>query len=345
MQEKDLIYNFVYDLGNPVLLVEDKEESYDISFANEKMKELLKNTDSEDLVLTNELIHLLNSYKEKAHPHGLSTQNIEIFQKFYNINYLQNANSILMSFIETDVESLFETLSFHEMGISSCAIIVVLSDQGKVIDTNEHFLKMVGMTKEEVHNIDFFENFIPAEIETLNKYLSELLSSDSKNQQFVTSLKDVEDNIYKIKWQVSKIKKLNQNFLVAIGSDISQLFQQNNKQITKEVKSLKVGFDYFPFAVAYMNAKGIFTTMNKNFLKMFHIKNETTKIMFDQIPFFKKHIGFSKIKEYIPSQKELTYNIEHGINGKNVILKVYIRMLKGKKESSALYIIIVQKIL
>ncbi|MCW8838204.1 MAG: PAS domain-containing protein [Thiovulaceae bacterium] len=345
MQEKDFIHNFIYDLNNPVILIEDKEDSYGVIFANETMQKHLKKDDSQNLELSNELIHLLDTYKGKNHPNGLSTQNIEIFEDFYNISYFQNSNNILMTFIKTNVESLFETLSFHEMGVSSSAIMVVLSDQGKVIDTNEYFLKMVGMSKEEVHNIDFFENFIPAELETLNKYLEELLSNNSKNQQFVTSLKDVEENIYKIKWQVSKMEKLNQSFLVAIGSDISQLLEKSNAQMTKEVKSLKVGFEYFPFAVAYMNAKGIFTTMNKNFLKMFHIKNGTTKTTFDQIPFLKKHIGFSKIKEHIPSQKEITHNIEHNVNGKIINLKVNIRMLKGKKESSELYIVIVQKIL
>ena len=341
MKNQDLLFNFIEKLTNPILILEEEHSSYSVIYKNESMKKVLGKNNLESME-NNTLLNTLSTYIKNNHSSGTYIPNVELSDKFYNINFFQNSNQILVTFMETNVDVLFETLSFHDMGLSSSALIIVLDEEGKIVDVNDYFLEISEMDKDKVINQEFFKTFIPADSTVLKQHLEDILKNNSKNKQFITSLKNAKENIYKIKWQVSKMKKLNQNFIIAIGSDISQIIEENNN-FKKEIQSIKVGFKYFPFAVAYMDSKGFFTTMNQNFIKMFHISNETSKINFDQISFLKKHIGFSKINENIKFVKEMNFNIKHPSHNKKLDLKVTVRMIKGKNNSSALYIVIIQK--
>jgi len=152
-------------------------------------------------------------------------------------------------------------------------------------------------------------------------------------------LRSASGKAYKINWQISKITKNEHSFVIAVGSNVTK-FVQENRGLKKELNSIKVGFDYFPFAIGYMNAQGNFTKMNPRFMKMFHIAKNRLEISFDDVPLFKKYIGFKKMSESVKLLKEVHYKL----NYKDLNIKVDVRLLKGKKESSKFYIVVVQRV-
>ncbi len=343
MEEQELVFNVVNTLSCPIVLVEDKEGDYSVLYANEVMKNLLSQEESQELELTDEFITLIQSYKDESHSDSFTLHDVEIFDKLYNVNFSKNSNHLFIALIEINIDELFENITFHDLTGACSAIVVVLNEEGKVIDANESFLNFVGMKREDVLEKNFFETFIPSDIKVLSHYLEELMSKDSASQHFVTPMKGSTEEVYKINWQVSKIVKQNKNFIIAIGSDITKFVEQNN-DLKRQIQSIKVGFEYFPFAIGYMNAEGIFTKMNPGFKKMFRIKNENAKIEFDKIPLFKNNIGFDKMSEHIKLIKEMSYKINHTVGDRTVKIKVDIRMLSGKNESSKLYIVVAQKV-
>ncbi|WP_373036423.1 PAS domain S-box protein [Sulfurimonas sp.] len=372
MESKDILFDVVNTLSSPVILLEVNNPDYSVLYANEEMQKLLQSdisketevnaevesleeTQREDLSevkegekqkeleLTDEFLTLMSSYKNESNGNNLTLYDVEIFGKIYNINFTKNSNRLFIIFAEINIEKLFENITFHDLSGACNAIVVVLDGQGKVVDVNECFLNFVGMKKEDALSKGFFETFIPGDIEVLNHYLQELMTSDSPHQQFVTPMKNNDNEIHRINWQVSKVVKQNQSFIIAVGSDISKFVEQN-AILKKQLQSIKVGFDYFPFAVAYMNAKGEFIKMNTSFMKMFRIKDENQKIKFDQIPALKKSIGFEKMNEHVKLIKEMSYKIDHAVKGKTVKLKVNIKMLSGKQKDSKFYILVAQKV-
>ena len=352
METKELVFDVVNTLSLPIILLESKEDEYSILYANEEMQRLLQSevsqeieedVESKELTLSDDFLNILNSYKNESNSDNFTLYDLEIFGKLYNINFSKNSNKIFITLIEISIEKLFENITFHDLSGACNAIVVVLDASGKLIDMNDCFLNSVGMTKEEAYEKPFFETFIPGDIKVLGHYLEELMSKESPHQQFVTPMKGIDDEVFRINWQVSKVVKQDQNFIIAVGSDISKFVEQNSN-LKKQIQSIKVGFDYFPFAIGYMNVNGEFIKMNSSFLKMFRIKDEGKKIGFDQIPLFKKSIGFTKMQEHIKLIKEMSYKVDHVIRGEAVKLKINIKMLSGKQEASKFYIVVAQKV-
>jgi PAS domain S-box-containing protein len=343
MKEEELIYNFFTNLNNPIVILEEKEDLYTIVYANKAMKPLLSPNEDEILEVPETFPLLIEQYKKKDIPTGSVINNVEIFGKLYNINFIQSENLLFMTFMEVTIDKMFDSLGFHDLGNACSAMIIVLNAEGKIVDMNECFLNFVGMKQKDIVKKDFFQTFIPGDKELLIHYFENIISEKSKSHHFITPLRDINKEIYKINWQISKVVRQDQNFIIAVGSDISKLVDQNN-QFKREVESIKIGFEYFPFAIGYMNEKGFFTTMNKTFTKMFHPKNKDTTLHFDEIPFLKKNIGFAQMSEHIQLIKEMSYKIKHHHKEKLVNIKVDIKMLSAKSSSSKLYIVIVQKL-
>ncbi|QSZ42237.1 PAS domain S-box protein [Sulfurimonas aquatica] len=345
MKQQELVFDFINTLSYPVVLVTQEQEDaeYIVSYSNQKMKNILNHKESLEPQLPSSFLEILDSHKEEIDANGIMVNNIEFSDKFYNINIIKNLNHILITFIEIEMENLFESITFKDIGSACSAMIVVLNDKGELVDANECFLAFVGIKKEEVLFKNFFQSFIPGSVEQLNQHFSKLLENDTNNNHFVTPLKDINGDGYRINWQVSKMVRQNQNFIIAVGSDISSLIEQSNN-FKEKLDSIKVGFEYFPFAVGYMNSTGTFTTINKKFMKMFHIKDENAHIDFNQIPFFKKNIDFDQMSENIKLIKELSYKVKYPTKNKVLNISVDIRMLSGKKESSKLYIVVAHKI-
>ncbi|EDZ61861.1 hypothetical protein SMGD1_0865 [Sulfurimonas gotlandica GD1] len=352
MEYRDLLFDVINTLSSPVILLESKEAEYTLLYANEEMQKLLKSEkeenseesqESEELKFTEDFLEVMNSYNSQSKSNNFTLYDVEIFNKLYNINFSRNSNNIFITFIEISIEKLFDNITFHDLSGACNAIVVVLDAEGKLIDMNDCFLNFVGMSKEDAYAKPFFETFIPSDMKILNAYLEELMSEESAHQQFVTPMKGLNDEVFKINWQVSKVVKQNQNFIIAVGSDISKFVEQNTS-LKKQIQSIKVGFDYFPFAIGYMNSNGEFIKMNSSFVKMFRIKDENSKIKFDQIPVFKEKIGFDKMQEHIKLIKEMSYKINHIIRGENLKIKVNVKMLSGKQEASKFYIVVAQKV-
>ena len=343
MESKDLVFDILHSLLSPVIILQNGGNGYSVLYANEVIQKLLVGEESTDLKLTDAFLDVMKSYENESSSDSFTLHNIEIFGKIFNINFSKNSNNIFMLFTEIDIEKLFENITFRDLSGACNAIVVVLDAEGKVVDANECFLNFVGMTKENVYAKNFFETFIPGDIEALNHYFEDLMSKESASQHFVTPMKGVKKEVYRINWQVSSIVKQNQNFIIAVGSDISKLVEKNN-DLKRQIQSIKVGFDYFPFAIGYMNSEGVFTKMNPSFMKMFRIKDAKSKIEFDKIALFKNNIGFDKMSEHIKLIKEMSYNIEYKTEDNIINIKVDIRMLSGKKESSKFYIVVAQKV-
>ncbi|SMP86503.1 PAS domain S-box-containing protein [Epsilonproteobacteria bacterium SCGC AD-308-P11] len=358
MEVSELLFSVVDTLSEPVLLLEKSEEGKWLHcYDNQLMEKLLKvtsDTKTEDttksdaniplkMELDSSLQILLERYAVEGISNHHTISDIEIFNSIYNINFYKNEKYLLLIFAEIKDAEIFNNITFHDFSGVCSAIVVILDSMGKVFDMNECFLNISGMEKKEILGKGFFETFIPGDIEKLGSYFANILKEDVYHQQFLTPFKGKREELYRINWQVSKIIRHDQIYIIAVGSDISKFVEENNT-LKQKLASIKIGFEHFPFATGYMNEKGIFVNMNVRFMKMFNISEADTKIAFDQIALFKKYIGFEKMNEHIKLIKEMSYKIDFLLKGKPVKLKVDIRLLSGSKESSKFYIVVAQKI-
>lgn len=353
MEFEGLVYETINALAYAVVIFEkDKAEDWKASYLNHEMQRLLESSSGHSLQKSdtkenpegdNPFLKLLLQYEKTSQKETSSLYDIEIFTSFYNVHFHKKENRLFAFFIEIPLESLFVNFPFHDFHDACNAVVVVLDAKGELVDANESFCKLVGMEKESLARKNFFQSFIPGDLKKLQKYLEGIYKQDEFHQHFVTSLKGAQDKNYRINWQVSRIQWHDQIYIVAVGSDVSKLMNENN-ELKKQLTSVQVGFDYFPFGIAYMNVEGDFTKMNSRFMHMFNIKEESRTINFDHISLFKEHIGFEKLNEYIKHVREMSYKIDYTHKDKRIKLKVDIRLLSGHKESSKFYIVVVQQL-
>lgn len=381
MEDMELIYSVVNNSSYPFIIVEERENGkFEKLFSNKSMNKLLslneenlstqnepaekeKNKDEELTVQTEgeskadvieedahskgfmnqEMQDLFARYKEEKYSDKHTSLEMEIFNGMYEIHFNQSKGKIVAIFMKIDSFELFNLMSFHDLSNSCSAIVIILDDKGQIIDINDCFLKFVGMEKADVLHKNFFQTFIPGDINILNNYMSDILLQDEYHHQFVTPMKDANENLYKINWQVSKVIKANQSYIIAIGSDVSR-FVKENGELKRELQSINLGFEYFPFGVAYMDSKGYVSKTNKRFKKMFKVAEKKKSFQFEEIGLFKKHIGLAKLQENLKFVKDVSYTVKDVVNKQPIRLRVNVRVLKGKKESSAFYILVVQNI-
>lgn len=338
MENETLIVEAIESLAYPVLIVNESDKTYIPSYMNESMK-ILVNSENP---IQKPLLSMIKEYALREDKKPYIFDEVDIFDGVYTIHFSYTKEGMFILFMHIQLEQIFEHLTFNEVTKSCSAIMVILSKEGNIVDANQCFCNFVGLKKEEVVSMSFFNNFIPGNLQQLQSYFEKIMLKDSFHQQFVTPLKG-HDDIYRISWQVSKLHKHNSPYIVAIGSDITKLIKENST-LKHQLKSIKLGFEYFPFSIAYMNSKGFFTTMNARFMKIFGIAELELPFHFDKIELFKEKIGFVNMQKSLHTLREVHYILHHTIAGKNVKLKVDIRMLRGKKESSKFYIVVVQKL-
>jgi PAS domain S-box-containing protein len=352
MEIKELVFDVIDNLSYPVILFEETAQKEWLQrYLNQKMENLLKYTpdDSEkssaNKIYEDSLHKLVDNYNKEEHQDSYTLHDVEIFGGIYNINFNHNKNQLLIIFVQIPQKELFDNITFHDLSGSCNSIIIVLNSSGEVIDMNECFLKLVEMEKESVLGKSFFETFMPAYAEKLGPYMQEIVTKDTYSHHFVTPLKNSQGKQYRINWQVSKIVKNEQIYVIAVGSDITKFIEENS-DLKRQLTSIRVGFDYFPLAIGYMNASGKFITTNPRFKKIFGIKKTDEKIMFNDITILYNHTSFEKIKEYIELIKEMSYYINYDDEKvKQQKLKIDIRLLNAKKKSSSIYIVVAQKII
>lgn len=350
MEAKELVFEMIDRLSYPIVLFQRSEtEAWSRRYINEAMQKLLDIKESgekrSDLSIKHEnsLNELITNYDKQNHTDSYTLHNIEIFDAIYSVHMNKNRNNLLIIFIEIPINELFDNITFRDLSKAYSSIIVILDSSGKIVDINECFLNLVLKEKEEVLGENFFEIFMPSYAQKLAPYLEDIVTQDSYSKHFVTPLKDSNAKQYKINWQVSKIVKGKETYIIAVGSDITKFIEENS-DLKHQLTSIRVGFDYFPLAVGYMNSSGKFITTNPRFNKIFDIAQTDKKIMFNQVPYLSSHLSFEKIKEYIALIKEMSYYINYDDGKEHIKLKVNIRLLKGKKEHSSLYIVVVQKV-
>lgn len=340
---QELLYNLINRLKEPILVLQESQDSYSVAYKNEAMK-LLLNADEEDSTeLPKMLSSLLRLYKEKDSSYTTILNHVEIFDSLYNISFYREEKFLFVTFVKISQERMFDTLSFHDLGSNCSAMIIVLDQEGGVVDANSCFLSFMGVTKEQIVSQDFIERFIPGNKQLLMHYFEGIISESSKSQHFITPLKNGQGEVFKVNWQLSKIVRQEKQFLIAIGSDISRILDKSNRY-KRELESIKIGFEYFPHAVAYMDADGLFTSMNKMFMKMFHVDTEQEKTYFDDITFFRKNIGFVSMLNNIRLIKDMSYKIAHPYKGGSINIKIDIKMLTTKESTPKLFIITAQKL-
>ena len=356
MQTSQLVFDVIDKLSYPVILLEENEKKELMpSYNNQAMGSILerksaneeKKDNSTDKVAATDnktsLSRLIDDYKEEVHSDSYTLHDIEIFDGVYNVHFNHNEKQLLIIFVQIPLKELFDNITFHDLSGAGSSIMIVLDSSGNIVDMNDYFLNLVEMDKESTLGKSFFGTFMPAHAEKLAPYFEDILSNDVYNQHFVTPITGSNGNTYRINWQVSRIVKSEQTYIIAVGSDISKIIEENS-ELKRKLTSIRVGFDHFPLAVGYMNESGKFITTNPRFKKMFNIEKSNKQIMFDQIKPLAKHTTFDKIKEYLHLIKEMSYNINYSFKSKQQKLKVDIRLLDAKKESSSFYIVVIQKI-
>ncbi len=340
MEAKELVFDSIENLAYPMLLVDKDDKKFIGLYANVAMKALLP--DENVLQIEEPLLKMLQEYSKQENKSSYALYDVEIFDGLFTLYFTEGSTGIGVLFIQTPASDILNSLTFRELSRTCGAITVVLDEQGNILDINNCFLDLVNLKKEDVLHKGFFQTFIPGDIEQLGKYFENILAEKSYHKHFMTPLKGKDDELYKINWQVTKVVKRDQTYIIAIGSDVSKLFKEN-RNLKKQLDSIQVGFEYFPFSVGYMNAEGVFTKMNARFMKMFGIPDSKYRVSFDAIALLKNNIGFEYLKENIKFVKEMKHIIDYEHDGKHIKLRVNIRVIKGKKESSKLYIVVVQK--
>lgn len=361
-KSQEFVYDMFNKLSHPMLLVNNESEVWEILYSNELMNTLLCKQNRDELdekiekgisepqelcdtpFIPKSLDAVLNEYLQNVKSNSYTMYDVEIFDKIYHIHFSKEDEKTFLIFIELEAKSIFNDIPFHDISNSSSAIIIVLNEDGLLVDVNNSFLELLEMKDKDVLNIDFLEVFVPGDVEKLKSYFREIKVGSVGNQHFITPLKTASGAIHKINWQVSKkIFKNNHTYLIAIGSNIGKLLNQNRK-LKQELSSVKVGFNYFPHGVAYMNGSGKFTLMNPRFKKIFAIDKELETLDFDKIPSLKRDIGFDKMSDYIKLIKEMSYVVKQTFKGKELNLKVDVRLLSEEKKSVKLYIVVVQRL-
>ncbi|MCK4974595.1 MAG: PAS domain S-box protein, partial [Sulfurimonas sp.] len=311
METTELVFDVINKLSNPVILFEKAQTNkWSQRYLNQAVEKLLSQKSDEEekkaelskaeKPATNwkyetSLQVLIDNYNEEERPDSYMLHDIEIFDGIYNVHFNHNQDHLLIIFIQIPLKELFDNITFHDLSETCSSIMVVLDSSGKIIDMNECFLNLVEMKKESVLGKKFLKTFMPTSVEQLNPYLKDIASKDVYIHHFVTPLTASNDRHYQINWQISKIIKSKQTYIIAVGSNISK-FIEKNSDLKRELASIKIGFDYFPLAIGYMNTSGRFTTTNPRFKKIFHIAKEDETIMFDQIKSLADHTSFNKIK-------------------------------------------------
>ncbi len=342
MENTEIILETINTLSNPILLVKENADVYERIYSNISMDKLLPKDDKNNSIVDENILKFIKQFiEEESDYHTIN--NALLFHNSYNIIFNKNDNGILILFIQNKDKESSLNFILDDVSAASNALMVILDLNGYVVDVNKCFCEMVGMEYEEVIEKSFFETFMPNNVEQLSERLGDIMSKETHNKHFVTPLKAKDGTSYRINWQVSKIEKQNQTYIIAVGGDVSILVEENNT-LKHEIKSINIGFEYFPFSVGYMNVNSEFTKVNPRFAKMFHLNKDDKNIKFDDIDFFKKNIGFKKLNENIQLIKEMSYSIDTIMHENNVRLKVNIRMLSGKKEDSKFYIVIVQRV-
>ncbi|WP_455757485.1 PAS domain S-box protein [Sulfurimonas sp.] len=351
MESAELVFSVIDSLNEPVLLLQKNEENiWSYSYYNQLMGKLLdikeENSKGDDktfiVVPEGEIAELIKQYENEGLVESYTLHDLELFDAIYNVHFSKKDNYLLITFVEILPSELCDNIGFNEIGEECGSLVVVLDDKGDVVDINKYFLNILAMKKDNVLGKNFFQNYIPVNLDTLNGYFEKIMKDKSSHQHFFTPLKGDREEQYRIKWQVSKILRHEKTYVVAIGNDVSK-FAEENVELKRQMKSIEVGFEHFPLAVGYMDAEGLFTKMNSRFIKMFRVEQERETIEFDKIPLFKKHIGFAKMQEHIKLIKEMSYTIDLNKGEKPVRLIVDISLLSGKKEKSKLYIVVARK--
>ncbi len=351
MEAAELVFNVIDNLNEPVLLLQKSEENiWSYSYFNQLMGKCLnikkEESQSDDKALMvvpeGEIAQLIKQYEEEGLDDSHTLHDIELFGAIYNVHFAQKDSYLLITFVEIHPNELCDNIGYNEIGEECGSLVVVLDDQGNIVDINKYFLNILATKKDKVLGKPFFKNYIPVKADILDDYFDKIMQDKSPRQQFFTPLKGEREEQYRIKWQVSKMVEYGKTYIVAIGNDVSRIAEEN-VELKKQIKSIEVGFEYFPFAVGYMDSKGLFIKMNNRFKKMFRIEKKHETIKFDDIPLFKKHIGFDKMYEHIKLIKEMSYTIELNKAKEAVKLIVDISLLSGKKETSKLYIVTARK--
>ncbi len=331
MEMSELLFNTVESLLNPLVILEESDlGEWRIVYANTIMRKLLQ--DKID-TLPSELDTLMKHYQNDMHV----VHDFEFLSKTYDLNFHQSSSQLLLCF--TPVEgSFFEQVTLSDLGGTCSAVVIVLDEKGNFVDANECFLNFTGKKKSEIMGQSFFENFIPGDTQKLNSYFEEIKTHTNYHQNFVTPITDTKGNVHRMNWQVSRMIRHEQTYIIAIGSDISRLINRQDN-LMRQLTTIKVGFNYFPYAVAYLNHQGIFTSMNIRFKQLFGIKESS--MHFDHITLFKKHIGFETMRKNIALLKEVKYTLTYQKEKKEHKIRVDIRLLATKQEASQLYIVVV----
>ncbi len=336
MDVKTSLYETIDTLGYPVLILENTDEKWSLVYANNTLKNLASITESE--VMPESLESLIAHIPKQSDEAQSSLRNFEIFGSLYTIYLNHTDDRLFVIFIELQFQELLKNMTFDDLDSDYKPIMVILDTNGAIVDANESFVDIVKEQRENLLHKNFFDRFIPGNREKLNGYLQALFSDDAAHQHFVTPLKGNTDKLYRIQWQVSTMKRAEQTYIIAIGNDISKYVEENS-ELKRELTSIKVGFDFFPMAVGYMDAKGNFITMNPKFIKLLKIPKDKERIHFKEIPFLKKHIDLQQMNEYIELIKEMHYNFEE----KGEKYRVDVRILQSPKKKVKLYIFVIQK--
>ena len=335
----DLISKAMEELPAPVAVFSRNGEGERL-YANRAMEALdTAEGDGPDKAME----ELLARYRQLDAPEAYLFHGVEIFDGVYHVQCVGSGELLLLFFFPVAPGSFFNTMTFQELGESCSALVIVLNEEGILVDMNNCFLELAGVETEEAVGLPFFQTFIPGDLGALDHYFREILTGESYHQHFVTPLRRKDGQIYRVNWQVSRVLKQGRTYIIAVGSDISK-YVEENQRLKKNLQSISLGFDHFPHGVAYLDGKGRFLRINPRFAAMFGLEEREKERRFDQIPALEKQIGFRQMLQTLEEKREGTWRVEEERNGRKIGLAVDARLVRGKKEEARFYILAVHRV-
>ena len=334
---QELVYSTIQDISSAVLIADDVENPSESGiYANEKLEKTMASMQNEH-AKTGLLARICEALGDISQDGSYTLDDFELQGRNYSLSLSRTGNRLFALFTEVSRDSIVETISYRELSKSCSSIVIIIGDQGQLVDANDCFLGLVGMTREEAVGKPFFQTFIPGDITLLGRYMQEILEKEHYHRHFVTPLRSAHDKTYRINWHVSKIQKQGETYMFVVGNDISKFLDENDK-LKKELISIKVGFQYFPLGIAYFGSSGELIEANPRFNQMMGLKTEAAKTHFDDIAPLHGHFSFETMQERLGLIKD--YRFKQQLEDK--FMQVDIRLLQGKKEHSKLFITVCQ---
>lgn len=248
-----------------------------------------------DLVYRDDYIYTVNSFKELLR-RGTFTDYVsrvytkDTAYKLVHINasiiYDEHNSPIAAEGIVRDIteeskaRKLIEAQSAELYTIfNSAPFGIVLTEQGKIIKSNEAFQRMTGYSATEVNQLDSLKLIRQSDLEKVKKVQADMESGQKVFAVFTQLLKRKGGGLIRVRMNVTTIFDENRKpkYRLSILEDITEEYERN-ELLAEQQEQLEIIVNNSPLGVGLSDA-GSLTKVNKAFCDLMGYSEEELKTM------------------------------------------------------------------